>query len=48
MKAEVRRDLAQLSFEEKIRKVAELIRLSRQVKAQRVREDAQKYPQSER
>ena len=47
MKRETRRELAQLRFEEKIRKVAEMIRLSRQVKAQRVREEAQKYPQSE-
>jgi hypothetical protein len=42
----MRRDLAQLPFEEKIRKVSELIRLSRKVKAQGVREDAQSYPQS--
>jgi hypothetical protein len=46
MKTEMRRVLARESFEEKIRKVAELIRLSRKVKAQRVREDASDYPQS--
>src|SRR5213595_3103445 len=40
MKHEVRRDLAQLSFEEKIHKVAELIRLSRNVKLQRIREES--------
>jgi hypothetical protein len=32
MKPEMRRKLAQLSFEEKIRKVGELIKLSRNVK----------------
>ena len=32
MKPEFRRDLARLPFEEKIRKVGELIQLSRQVK----------------
>jgi hypothetical protein len=37
MKPEFRRQLAQLSFEEKIRKVGELIRLSRNVKHQRPR-----------
>jgi hypothetical protein len=37
MKTELRRDLAQLPFEEKIRKVAELIRLSRKLKRQRLR-----------
>jgi len=47
MKPEFRRDLAQLPFEEKIRKVAELIRLSRKVKADRLGEDSQNYPQSE-
>jgi hypothetical protein len=46
MKAEFRRELAQQSFEEKIRKVAELLRLSRHVKTQSVREEAQNYPQS--
>jgi len=48
MKPEMRQKLAQLPFEEKIRKVGELIRLSRAVKAQRVREDASNYPQSGR
>ena len=33
MKSEFRRELAQLSFEEKIRMVGELIQLSRKVKA---------------
>ena len=33
MKSEMRQQLAQLPFEEKIRKVAELIQLSRRVKA---------------
>jgi len=47
MKPEFRRELAQLSFEEKIRKVAELIRLSCKVKADRLGEDSQNYPQSE-
>ena len=32
MKSEFRRELAQQSFEEKIRKVGELIRLSRRIK----------------
>ena len=32
MKSEFRRELAQLPFEEKVRKVGELIRLSREVK----------------
>jgi len=45
MKPELRRDLAQLPFEEKIRKVAELIQLSRKFKAQRVRETDEKNPQ---
>ena len=40
MKPEMRRKLAQLPFEEKIRMVGELIRLSRKIKAQRVRENA--------
>jgi len=48
MKSEMRQKLAQLPFEEKIRKVGELIRLSRKVKAQRVREAAEKYPQPTR
>jgi hypothetical protein len=33
MKSEFRRELAQQSFEEKIRKVGELIRLSRSIKS---------------
>jgi hypothetical protein len=37
MKTEMRRELAQLSFEEKIRKVGELIRLSRKVKREQLR-----------
>jgi hypothetical protein len=36
----MRHKLAQLPFEEKIRKVGELIRLSGKIKTQRVREDA--------
>jgi len=34
MKSEMRQQLAQLPFEEKIRKVAELIRLRRKIKAE--------------
>jgi hypothetical protein len=41
MKTEMRRDLARQSFEEKIRKVGELIRLSRKVKAQRINSSTQ-------
>jgi hypothetical protein len=37
MKPEFRRQLAQLSFEEKILKVGELIRLARSVKHQQLR-----------
>jgi hypothetical protein len=37
MKPEIRQALAQLSFEEKIRKVGELIRLARKVRHQRLR-----------
>jgi hypothetical protein len=37
MKTEMRHELAQLSFEEKIRKVSELIRLSREVKREQLR-----------
>jgi hypothetical protein len=37
MKPEFRRALAQLPFEEKIRKVGELIRLARSVKHQQLR-----------
>jgi len=47
MKPEMRHKLAQLPFEEKIRKVGELIRLSRKVKTQRLHEDANNYPQSD-
>ncbi len=46
MKPEMRQKLAQLPFEEKIRKVGELIRLSRKIKGQRIREDAGNFPQS--
>jgi hypothetical protein len=46
MKTEFRRDLAQLPFEEKVHKIGELIRLSRELKAQRIREDARTYSQS--
>ena len=38
MKSEMRRELAQQSFEEKIRKVGELISLSRKVKADSAKE----------
>lgn len=41
MKTAMRRELARLPFEEKIRKVAQLIKLSGTVKASRVRDDAQ-------
>jgi hypothetical protein len=37
MKTEMRHELAQLSFEEKIRKVSQLIRLSRKVKRVQLR-----------
>jgi hypothetical protein len=37
MKSEMRHQLAQLSFEDKIRKVSELIRLSRKVKSEQLR-----------
>ena len=47
MKPAMRQQLAQLPFEEKIRKVGELIRLSRKIKAQRAREDAETYPVSD-
>jgi hypothetical protein len=47
MKSERRRSLTNQSFEEKIRKVGELIRLSRNVKAQRAREDTESYSQSD-
>ena len=38
MKTEMRRALARQSFEEKIRKVGQLIQLSAAMKAQRIRE----------
>ena len=41
MKSEFRRELAQQSFEEKIRKVGELIRLSRDLRYQRLRSSLQ-------
>ncbi len=47
MKTAMRRELARQPFEEKIRKVGELIRLSRNVKATPGREDALNYPRSE-
>jgi hypothetical protein len=46
MKPEMREKLAQLPFEEKIRKVGELIRLSRKIRAERVRHGVQNNPQS--
>ena len=48
MKPEFRRDLARSPFQEKIRKVAELIRLSRKVKDQRTAEESNDYPVSGR
>lgn len=42
----MRRVLAQQPFEQKIRKVAELIRLSRKLKADRVRENPPDPPKS--
>jgi hypothetical protein len=44
MNTEMRRQLAGQPFEQKIRKVAELIRLSRKLKADRVREGASHDP----
>jgi hypothetical protein len=41
MKTAMRRELARQPFEEKIRKVGQLIKLSATVKSLRVREDAQ-------
>lgn len=41
MKTDMRRALARQPFEEKIRKVGELIKLSATVKSLRVREEAQ-------
>jgi hypothetical protein len=46
MKPEMRDVLARQSFEDKIRKVSELIQLSRKMKAQRARENGRNYPQS--
>ena len=46
MKTDMRRNLARQPFEEKIRKVGQLIKLSADVKAQRVREDTQIYRRS--
>ena len=40
MKSEMRRSLAHQPFEEKIRKVGQLTKLSATVRAQRIREDA--------
>ena len=42
MKSDMRRQLARQPFEEKIRKVARLIKLSATVKSSRVSEEAQK------
>jgi hypothetical protein len=44
MKPEMRCELARQPFEEKIRKVAQLIKLSATVKSSRVREEAQTTP----
>lgn len=41
MKADMRRQLARQPFEEKIRKVGQLIKLSATVKSSRIREKAQ-------
>jgi hypothetical protein len=46
VKSEMRDILADQSFEEKIRKVGQLIQLSRKVKAQRIRESAEKTAKS--
>ena len=46
MKTDMRLQLARQPFEEKIRKVGELVRLSRKIKTPRVREDASDYPGS--
>ena len=46
MKSEMRRSLANQSFEEKIRKVGELIRLRHKINDQRIREVARDFPQS--
>ena len=45
MKPEFREKLAQLPFEEKIRKVGELIRLSQNVKTQRTADRSASYSQ---
>ncbi len=42
MKTDMRRELARQPFEEKVRKVGQLIMLSATVKSLRVREDAQR------
>jgi hypothetical protein len=44
MNTNMRRHLARQPFEEKIRKVGQLIRLSATVKSQRVREEAEMTP----
>jgi hypothetical protein len=44
MNTEMRRQLARQPFEQKIRKVAELIRLSRKFQAERVREEPSNPP----
>jgi hypothetical protein len=44
MKPEMRHKLAQLPFEQKIRMVGELIRLSRKIAAERLRDGAQNDP----
>jgi hypothetical protein len=46
MKPEFREKLAQLPFEEKIRKVGELIRLSQKVKTQRAADRSASHPQA--
>jgi hypothetical protein len=45
MKPDMRRELARQPFEQKIRKVARLIRLAAKMKAERTAATAQKYPQ---
>ena len=46
--SQMRRTLARESFEEKIRKVGQLIKLSATVKSSRVREEAQMTPHTSR
>ena len=46
MNTEMRRQLARQPFEQKIRKVAELIRLSRKLQAGRIRENPPDSPKS--